>query len=80
VSDLHTDPRAAGMLDSIVRLCDGLRMTTVAEGVETAEQFASLRAMGVHEFQGYYFSRPVLVPSWLEQLREAGGAAIRLPR
>ena len=80
VQDLHTDPRAAGMLDSIVRLCDGLQMTTVAEGVETAEQFASLRAMGVHEFQGYYFSRPVLVPLWLEQLREAGGAAIQLPR
>jgi len=70
VLDLHTDPRAACMLESIVRLCDGLRMTTVAEGVETAAQFDALRAMGVQEFQGYYFSRPVPVPQWLEQLRE----------
>jgi len=30
----------------------------VAEGVETEEQFARLRAAGCHRFQGYLFSRP----------------------
>jgi EAL domain-containing protein (putative c-di-GMP-specific phosphodiesterase class I) len=31
----------------------------VAEGVETAEQVATLRALGCDVVQGYYFSRPL---------------------
>ena len=33
--------------------------TTVAEGVETAEQFHVLRGIGVDAYQGWLFSRPV---------------------
>jgi EAL domain-containing protein (putative c-di-GMP-specific phosphodiesterase class I) len=76
VLGLDGDPRAARMLDSIVRLCDGLQMTTVAEGVETAQQFEALRALGVQEF---HFSRPVLVPRWLDALRAHGSGQLRLP-
>ncbi len=36
-----------------------LNHRVVAEGVETAEQLACLRAMGCGEGQGYYFSRPL---------------------
>ena len=35
-----------------------LNMTVVAEGVETAQQLSTLRALGVSGAQGYYFSRP----------------------
>ena len=80
VLDLHQDARAARLLDGIVRLCNELQMKTVAEGVETAEQFEALRAMGVHEFQGYYFSKPVMVPLWLEELRGLEPQAAYLPR
>ena len=31
----------------------------IAEGVETAEQYAELKAMGCNIIQGYYFSRPL---------------------
>ena len=34
-------------------------MTTVAEGVETAEQLAYLERAGCHESQGYLHSRPI---------------------
>jgi EAL domain-containing protein (putative c-di-GMP-specific phosphodiesterase class I) len=30
-----------------------------AEGVETAEQLETVRAQGVNEAQGYYFSPPI---------------------
>jgi EAL domain-containing protein (putative c-di-GMP-specific phosphodiesterase class I) len=33
--------------------------TVVAEGIETEEQRAALRAIGVDAGQGYHFSRPV---------------------
>jgi EAL domain-containing protein (putative c-di-GMP-specific phosphodiesterase class I) len=34
-------------------------MVTTAEGVETADQLAWVRAIGIDEVQGYYLSRPV---------------------
>jgi EAL domain-containing protein (putative c-di-GMP-specific phosphodiesterase class I) len=36
-----------------------MHLNVVAEGVETEEQLLRLDAMGCHEVQGYYFSRPV---------------------
>lgn len=42
-----------------IQLADGMRLKTVAEGVETAEQVAALRVLGCDYIQGYYFSRPL---------------------
>ncbi len=40
-------------------LVRNLGKTCVAEGVETAEQLATLQSLGCHRAQGYYFSRPL---------------------
>ncbi|MEI7466234.1 MAG: bifunctional diguanylate cyclase/phosphodiesterase, partial [Burkholderiales bacterium] len=69
VKDLQTDPRSLKALEGIVALCRTLRITTVAEGVETSAQFESLRATGIDEFQGYLFGRPMAKEAWFEQLR-----------
>lgn len=42
----------------IVQVCADLGMTVVAEGIETYEEYAVLRDMGIDLFQGYYFARP----------------------
>ncbi len=47
------------MLEVILDISDSLGVPTIAEGVETAEQMATLKAMGCDIVQGYYFSRPV---------------------
>jgi diguanylate cyclase (GGDEF)-like protein len=78
VRDLRTDPRSLTVLEGIVRLCRSLRLTTVAEGVETADQFEALLKIGVDEFQGFLFARPQSPQAWFEQLRLAGASA--LPR
>ncbi|GCL63322.1 putative bifunctional diguanylate cyclase/phosphodiesterase [Pseudaquabacterium pictum] len=79
VMDIERDPAASRLLESIVQLCKVLGMRTVAEGVETAQQLAALTAMGVDEFQGYHFARPMPVDDWLAMLRASGGSGPRLP-
>ena len=43
----------------IIILADLLNLDVIAEGVETEEQVDYLKENGCHQFQGYYFSRPV---------------------
>jgi EAL domain-containing protein (putative c-di-GMP-specific phosphodiesterase class I) len=47
------------MVSAIVALAHTLGMDVVAEGVETAEQYAQLKALGCEYAQGCYFSKPV---------------------
>jgi diguanylate cyclase (GGDEF)-like protein/PAS domain S-box-containing protein len=44
---------------AIISLAHVLGMDVVAEGIETAEQAAQLRALGCELGQGYFFSRPL---------------------
>jgi diguanylate cyclase (GGDEF)-like protein len=47
------------IIRAVTRLGSSLGMITLAEGVETAEQFEILRAEGCDQAQGFLFSRPV---------------------
>lgn len=53
-----TSDRAWMVLRHVVNLCDDLRLSVVAEGIETDEELECLRAAGVRLVQGYYFDRP----------------------
>jgi diguanylate cyclase (GGDEF)-like protein/PAS domain S-box-containing protein len=44
---------------AVVDMAHAMGRTTVAEGVETAEQFHVLRGIGVDAYQGWLFSRPL---------------------
>ncbi len=44
---------------TIVTLARNLGIDVIAEGVETPEQLAQLRALGCEHVQGFFFSRPV---------------------
>jgi diguanylate cyclase (GGDEF)-like protein/PAS domain S-box-containing protein len=59
VSGLHEDPQSASIVTAFLELARGLGMTTLAEGIETAEELAFLRERGCELGQGYYFSKPV---------------------
>ncbi len=47
------------LLEVIFHLAESLEVSTIAEGVETAEQMLTLKSMGCDIVQGYYFSRPL---------------------
>jgi diguanylate cyclase (GGDEF)-like protein/PAS domain S-box-containing protein len=59
VHKLSTSAECAAIVCAVVGLGGSLGIETVAEGVETNEQFALLRVAGCSQAQGYLFSRPV---------------------
>jgi diguanylate cyclase (GGDEF)-like protein/PAS domain S-box-containing protein len=70
VNDLETDPDDWAIASTIVSMGRSLRMTVLAEGVETGEQLAQLRKMGCDMAQGYYFSRPTSAAAIADILRQ----------
>ena len=59
VAGLTTSASDRAVVAAMVELARTLGVTTVAEGVETAEQLDELRRLGCNYGQGYLFSRPV---------------------
>ena len=58
VQHCSTDPRRGAIVESLQGLASNLGVSVVAEGIESAEDFAFVRAAGITYSQGYYFSRP----------------------
>lgn len=58
VSDIDHQPEKAAIAEMIVNLADTMKLSVVAEGVETVGQFDALNAIGCTHFQGYWFGRP----------------------
>lgn len=58
-NDVGDDPAAAALVEAINAMAHALGITTIAEGVETAEQAEILTALGCDFAQGYHFARPV---------------------
>lgn len=59
VQESMESPGGASLIRNIVRMGLELDLTVLAEGIETAAQHLFLLECGCHEFQGYYFGRPV---------------------
>jgi diguanylate cyclase (GGDEF)-like protein len=58
VQELQQSPDSAAIVRAVVGLGQSLGISTCAEGVETAEQIATLREQGCTHVQGYYYSPP----------------------
>jgi EAL domain-containing protein (putative c-di-GMP-specific phosphodiesterase class I) len=60
VKDVISSSDDAAIVQAIVALAKSLKLATVAEGVESVSQLALLTAVGCDEYQGYYFSAPLV--------------------
>ena len=63
----ENEVKGQDILESISTLAGKIGMDVITEGVETKKQLDMLTMMGCHEFQGYYFSKPVPVSEFEEK-------------
>ena len=70
VRDIMINPNDAAIARTIVALAQSLGLTVIAEGVETKAQRDFLAHHGCHFYQGYLFSRPLLIEQFDVYLRE----------
>lgn len=72
VQDALNDPNDAALVEIILDVATHLKLTVVAEGVETEGQAAFLNARGEIIHQGYLYGRPEPADGFLESLRNFG--------
>jgi DNA-binding NtrC family response regulator len=78
IHDITTDRDVAAIVLSIISLAHSLKLTVIAEGVETEAQYKYLRERHCDEMQGYYFSHPLPVDEFTSLLRQ--GRSITLDK
>src|SRR5574343_513572 len=59
VRDIATDDDCAELIRGVINMAHGLRLKTVAEGVEHPEQLERLRDFGCDVIQGFLKGRPM---------------------
>ncbi len=59
IRDVDTNPDDAAIARAIVAMAHSLKLTVLAEGVETQEQMIFLRGLQCDGMQGFLLSRPV---------------------
>ena len=76
IREITNNDEDKAITEAIITMGKTLSLTVVAEGVETPEQMALLRAKSCDQMQGYHFSRPVSPQQFADLLR----SHLRLPR
>ena len=59
VDDVGDEPAAAALTHGIIQLGQALNLSTIAEGIEDAEQLSELAGGNCELGQGYYFAEPL---------------------
>ncbi len=73
IQDIPADEDAVAIVTGIMALAHSLRLTVIAEGVETPEQQATLARLRCDCLQGFYFSKPL--PAEVIETRLLGAAS-----
>lgn len=77
VRNMAIDPDDAAIVHSVIQLGHSLKLTVVAEGVESAEQAEILRREGCDLVQGYLYARP-LPPEQFGAVLERAASPVRV--
>lgn len=68
ISEIEHSKKGAALVAAIVGMAHGLGINIIAEGVENTNQLEYLESLDCHVMQGFLFSRPVAVDSFLNKV------------
>lgn len=70
VDNIDKDPYDRAIIKSAIDLAEVRKISVIAEGVETKEQWQCLKELNCDEIQGYYFAKPMpeyeVFEKWLD--------------
>ena len=69
INSYFENGKAKYVMDAAMHMIHGMKLEIVSEGIETKEQYETMRSLGISYIQGYYFSKPIPEPEFLEFLR-----------
>lgn len=69
IDDIESE-EGRNMVDTIITIANNLKLTVVAEGVETEQQLSHLNDLQCDLVQGYYYSRPLNAEDFESFLKE----------
>ena len=69
IAAMLDDPSIMTLVSTVITLAHSLKLTVIAEGVETEAQMSFLRAHQCDEIQGFYLSIPLAADKVAEKLR-----------
>jgi diguanylate cyclase (GGDEF)-like protein len=72
IANITSSPDDQALVHAVLNLGKSLGLEVVAEGVETQEDLAALRALGCQIMQGYYLARPMPFGTMCQWLDEHG--------
>ncbi len=78
IHDITADSGDVEIVKTIIMMARGLKLSVIAEGVETREQLVFLKSHGCHGVQGYLVARPLSTHAMTERLKQ-GDARVWLP-
>jgi EAL domain-containing protein (putative c-di-GMP-specific phosphodiesterase class I) len=58
IRGLDSSPARIAIVSGIISIAQGLGLSVIAEGVETEDECAALRSLGITLFQGFLFAKP----------------------
>ena len=70
VRDINTDADDAAIVAAIITLAHTLKLSVIAEGVETKTQLEHLRRLNCDDAQGFLFCKPLSVEDFTRRLME----------
>jgi len=65
IQGIHEDETKQSFVRSINDIANGMGCKVIAEGIETQDEYRTVFSIGIEIGQGYYFSRPEIMPSYV---------------
>lgn len=69
INSYFENGKAKYVMDAAMHMIQGMELEIVAEGIETKEQYDTMRALDISYIQGYYFSRPIPEQEFLQFIK-----------